>query len=251
MQDHPRVRRPRLHGRRQHERAGARRCDSPAGPSVGGRWDPSVTRGGVCRALHRSGWSSPDRSARTCATSTCTRRSASRTAAAAPVSARSASSRCAAVRASAQAAPLVNTQGVLRLPQRVGAGRAALRFAAVVAHGRAWAGARNSACAVYAACMGSIGTACRAAPRRRPFAIGRSPVIARGPRASTRSTRRRGWQDLAPFAPGHPVIPCGGAKAIGAVSAAPFGSASILPISWMCALRPAAAAPCEYSEYPV
>ncbi len=73
----------------------------------------------------------------------------------------------------------------------------------------------------------------------------------RPPHASTRSTRRRGWQDLAPFAPGHPVIPCGGAKAIGAVSAAPFGSASILPISWMCALRPAAAAPCEYSEYPV
>ena len=137
VQDHPRVRRPRLHGRRQHERAGARRCDSPAGPSVGGRWDPSVTRGGVCRALHRSGWSSPDRSARTCATSTCTRRSASRTAAAAPASARSASSRCAARLASAQAAPLVSTQAVLRLPQRVGAGRAALRFAAVAAHGRA------------------------------------------------------------------------------------------------------------------
>ncbi|NBU24353.1 MAG: hypothetical protein EBS39_01770 [Gammaproteobacteria bacterium] len=43
---------------------------------------------------------------------------------------------------------------------------------------------------------------------------------------------------LAPFLPGHPVAP-GGAKAtaggprIGAVSAAPYGSASILVISWM------------------
>lgn len=44
---------------------------------------------------------------------------------------------------------------------------------------------------------------------------------------------------LAPFLPGHPVIPCSGegenvvVKAGGAVSAAPLGSASILPISWM------------------
>ena len=38
---------------------------------------------------------------------------------------------------------------------------------------------------------------------------------------------------LAPFLPGHPVVPMGGAKAIGPVSAAPWGSASILPISWM------------------
>jgi len=37
---------------------------------------------------------------------------------------------------------------------------------------------------------------------------------------------------LAPFLPGHPVVPTGGAKAIGPVSSAPFGSASILPISW-------------------
>ena len=37
---------------------------------------------------------------------------------------------------------------------------------------------------------------------------------------------------LADFLPGHPVVPTGGAKAIGAVSAAPWGSASILPISW-------------------
>jgi glycine dehydrogenase len=37
---------------------------------------------------------------------------------------------------------------------------------------------------------------------------------------------------LAPFLPGHPVIPTGGGEAIGAVSAAPWGSASILPISW-------------------
>jgi glycine dehydrogenase len=38
---------------------------------------------------------------------------------------------------------------------------------------------------------------------------------------------------LAPFLPGHPVIRTGGSRAIGAISAAPWGSASILPISWM------------------
>ena len=38
---------------------------------------------------------------------------------------------------------------------------------------------------------------------------------------------------LAPFLPGHPVIAIGGERAIGAVSAAPWGSASILPISMM------------------
>jgi glycine dehydrogenase len=37
---------------------------------------------------------------------------------------------------------------------------------------------------------------------------------------------------LAPFLPGHPVIPTGGATPCGTVSAAPWGSASILPISW-------------------
>jgi glycine dehydrogenase len=37
---------------------------------------------------------------------------------------------------------------------------------------------------------------------------------------------------LAPFLPGHPVVPCGGESAIGPVSAAPWGSASILLISW-------------------
>jgi len=37
---------------------------------------------------------------------------------------------------------------------------------------------------------------------------------------------------LAPFLPGHPVIPVGGEEAIGAVAAAPWGSASILTISW-------------------
>jgi glycine dehydrogenase len=37
---------------------------------------------------------------------------------------------------------------------------------------------------------------------------------------------------LAPFLPGHPVIPQEGRTALGAVSAAPWGSASILPISW-------------------
>ncbi|MEL6262878.1 MAG: aminomethyl-transferring glycine dehydrogenase [Cyanobacteria bacterium J06626_6] len=38
---------------------------------------------------------------------------------------------------------------------------------------------------------------------------------------------------LVPFLPGHRLIPTGGEQAIGAVSAAPWGSASILPISWM------------------
>jgi glycine dehydrogenase len=37
---------------------------------------------------------------------------------------------------------------------------------------------------------------------------------------------------LAPFLPGHPVVRTGGEKAIGPVSAAPWGSASILLISW-------------------
>jgi glycine dehydrogenase len=39
-------------------------------------------------------------------------------------------------------------------------------------------------------------------------------------------------EKLAPFLPGHPVIPVGGDRAIGPVSAAPWGSASILIISW-------------------
>lgn len=38
---------------------------------------------------------------------------------------------------------------------------------------------------------------------------------------------------LAPFLPGHPVTQQGGPTAIGPVSAAPYGSASILPISWV------------------
>lgn len=37
---------------------------------------------------------------------------------------------------------------------------------------------------------------------------------------------------LAPFLPGHPLVQTGGEKAIAPVSAAPWGSASILPISW-------------------
>ena len=39
-------------------------------------------------------------------------------------------------------------------------------------------------------------------------------------------------KELEPYLPGHPVISCGGQNAIGPVSAAPYGSASILPISW-------------------
>lgn len=37
---------------------------------------------------------------------------------------------------------------------------------------------------------------------------------------------------LAPFLPGHPIVKTGGTEAMGPVSAAPWGSASILPISW-------------------
>ncbi len=38
---------------------------------------------------------------------------------------------------------------------------------------------------------------------------------------------------LAPFIPKHPVVSMGGEEGIGAVAAAPWGSASILPISWV------------------
>ena len=37
---------------------------------------------------------------------------------------------------------------------------------------------------------------------------------------------------LAPFLPGHPLVKTGGSKSIPAVSGAPWGNASILPISW-------------------
>lgn len=40
-------------------------------------------------------------------------------------------------------------------------------------------------------------------------------------------------QHLSPFLPGHSVVPLVGLDQQGAVSAAPWGSASILPISWM------------------
>src|SRR5206468_7302220 len=39
-------------------------------------------------------------------------------------------------------------------------------------------------------------------------------------------------EHLVPFLPTHPVIPVGGENGIGAVSAAPWGGSSILPISW-------------------
>ena len=38
---------------------------------------------------------------------------------------------------------------------------------------------------------------------------------------------------LSPFLPGHPVVPVGGDQAVGAVSAAPWGSPSILVIPWV------------------
>ena len=39
-------------------------------------------------------------------------------------------------------------------------------------------------------------------------------------------------EKLAPFLPGHPVVPTGGDQAIGPVAAAPYGSALVLLISW-------------------
>ena len=39
-------------------------------------------------------------------------------------------------------------------------------------------------------------------------------------------------EHLAPFLPGHPLVPTGGSAAIGPVSAAPWGSPGVLPISW-------------------
>ena len=40
-------------------------------------------------------------------------------------------------------------------------------------------------------------------------------------------------QHLAPFLPGHPIVHLDGRETLGAVSAAPWGSSSILPISWV------------------
>ncbi|MEM9379772.1 MAG: aminomethyl-transferring glycine dehydrogenase [Planctomycetota bacterium] len=40
-------------------------------------------------------------------------------------------------------------------------------------------------------------------------------------------------EDLAPFLPGHPLVPMGGEQAFGTIAAAPWGSPSILPISYM------------------
>ena len=37
---------------------------------------------------------------------------------------------------------------------------------------------------------------------------------------------------LKPFLPGHPIVKTGGSKAIDPIAAAPYGSASILSISW-------------------
>ncbi|KAG8709127.1 glycine decarboxylase subunit P, partial [Ceratobasidium sp. 395] len=39
-------------------------------------------------------------------------------------------------------------------------------------------------------------------------------------------------EHLAPFLPSHPIVPTGGSQAIEAVAAAPYGSASVLIISW-------------------
>ena len=39
-------------------------------------------------------------------------------------------------------------------------------------------------------------------------------------------------EHLSPFLPKHPIVPTGGKQGIEAIAAAPFGSASILLISW-------------------
>ena len=39
-------------------------------------------------------------------------------------------------------------------------------------------------------------------------------------------------EHLAPYLPGHPLVPCGGERAMGPVASAPWGSPSILPISY-------------------
>ncbi|MFV1980921.1 MAG: aminomethyl-transferring glycine dehydrogenase, partial [Rhodothermia bacterium] len=39
-------------------------------------------------------------------------------------------------------------------------------------------------------------------------------------------------EHLAPFLPGHPIVDVGGSQAIGSISAAPWGSAGVLMISW-------------------
>jgi len=40
-------------------------------------------------------------------------------------------------------------------------------------------------------------------------------------------------EHLAPFLPSHPVVKTGGSEGVGAIAAAPWGSPSILPISWV------------------
>ena len=77
--------------------------------------------------------------------------------------------------------------------------------------------------------------------------VARRPTLARTSATST-CTRRSAFRTAAaglawarsasrsistPFLPGHPVIHLDGHDSLGAVSAAPWGSASILPISWV------------------
>ena len=79
------------------------------------------------------------------------------------------------------------------------------------------------------------GRACAARPTSAPTSAtstctrpSASPTAAAA-RAWAPSPRPRTWRR---FLPGHPVIPTGGSEAIGPISAAPWGSASILLISW-------------------
>jgi glycine dehydrogenase len=56
-------------------------------------------------------------------------------------------------------------------------------------------------------------------------------------------------EHLVPFLPGHPIVNLGGEDPIGAVSAAPWGSASILPISWVYIATMGAAGLTEATQY--
>ncbi len=58
-------------------------------------------------------------------------------------------------------------------------------------------------------------------------------------------------EKLAPYLPGHPLTEVGGDKAIGAIAAAPWGSASILPISFMYIAMMGAAGLKQATEYAI
>ncbi len=58
-------------------------------------------------------------------------------------------------------------------------------------------------------------------------------------------------EHLVEFLPGHPVVNLGGENPVGAVSAAPWGSASILPISWLYIAAMGGAGLTEATQYAI